>query len=64
MDFAKCIFIFLSHEKLKQQTSTVSLEILTMYREHPSLKCLPINGQPVTPGLMPGPLVTAYCFSQ
>lgn len=63
MDFAKCIFIFLSNEKLRQETFTVSLEILTIYRKHPSLKYLPINGQPVITGLMPRPLVTAYYVS-
>lgn len=47
MDFAKCIFIFLSNEKVKQETFTTSLEILIIYKEYPSLQCLPINDQPV-----------------
>ena len=37
MDFAKCIFIFLSNEKVKQETFTTSLEILIIYKEYPSL---------------------------
>ena len=62
MDFAKCIFIFLPNEKMKQETFTASLEILIIYKEYPSLQCLPINGQPghlvITECLGPlGPLI-------
>lgn len=46
IDFAKCIFIFLSNEKVKQETFTASLERLIIYKEYPSLKRLPINGLP------------------
>lgn len=65
MDFAKCIFIFLSNEKMKQETFTASLEILIIYKEYPSLY-LPINGQPVHLVIterMSWPLRTTHHFS-
>lgn len=65
MDFAKCIFIFLSNETVKQETFIASLEILIIYKDYPSLKCLPINGQDgqlVVTRKMSRPLMTAHHF--
>ena len=66
MDFAKCIFIFLPNEKMKHETFTASLGILIIYKEYPSLQCLPINGQPVHVVIterMSWPLRTTHHFS-
>ena len=66
MDFVKCSFIFLSNKTVKQETFSASLGILIIYKDYPSLKCLPINGQHVqwvVTGKMSRPLMTAHHFS-
>lgn len=65
MDFAECIFIFLSNETVKQETFIASLEILIIYKDYPSPKCLSINGQYgqlVVTRKMSRPLMTAHHF--
>lgn len=65
MDFVKCIFIFLSNKTVKRDAFIASLESLIIYKDWPSLKCLPINGQYgqlVVTGKISRPLMTAHHF--